>query len=386
VDGAERIGIPAQGMALEPGFVNTDKTLLVLNGSPFPVVGVNCYFLGWCGDTAREVTLQAIMATGVNVIRSMAFLNSVERPASGPTFQYSSNGSIVVNEGPDGLGRLDSLVHSAEQYGYRLILPLVNYWDDLGGMRTYLEWLFPGQNLATEEFYRRPEARAAFKNWAASILNRHNSITGKVYRDSPAILAWELANEPRCPIPGGRELLLDWTRDISQFLKTQDPNHLVALGDEGFLRHNDPPNHLYTGEYGVDFEATLGIPEIDFGSYHFYPAPKQMNVPLGFARRWIDDHVAAGQRANKPAILEEYGIRIGDYGVTLGSERDGWYARWQQAVYDSGGAGDLLWMIGSREPEVAGNHDDYTVYSASEIPSIVVHADAMRNRGKAAGI
>ena len=72
--------------------------------------------------------------------------------------------------------------------------------------------------------------------------------------------------------------------------------------------------------------------------------------------------------------------------MTLGSERDGWYARWQQAVYDSGGAGDLLWMIGSREREVAGNHDDYTVYSADEIPSVAAHADAMRTRGKAAGI
>jgi hypothetical protein len=82
-------------------------------------------------------------------------------------------------------------------------------------------------------------------------------------------------------------------------------------GDEGFLRHNDPPNHLYTGEYGVDFEATLGIPEIDFGSDHFYPAHKQMNVLLEFARTWIDDHVAAGQRTNKPAILGEYGSESG---------------------------------------------------------------------------
>ena len=206
-------------MALEPGFVKTDETFFVLNGSPLPVVGINCYFLASCSDDAREATLQAIKPTGANVIRSMAFLNSAERPPSGPIFQFGSNGAIVVNEGPDGLGRLDSLVHLAEQYGYRLILPLVNYWDDLGGMRTYLGWLFPGQNLAVEEFYKRPEARAAFKNWVACVLNRRNSITGTLYRDSPAILAWELANEPRCPNPSGRELLLDWVRDMSQFLK-----------------------------------------------------------------------------------------------------------------------------------------------------------------------
>lgn len=114
-----------------------------------------------------------------------------------------SGGTIVVNDGPDGLVRLDSLVHAAEQHGYRLILPLINYWDDLGGMRTYLEWLFPGDRLPAEEFYRRPEARSAFKSYVATILNRTNSITGTPYRDSVAILAWELANEPRCPIRAG---------------------------------------------------------------------------------------------------------------------------------------------------------------------------------------
>lgn len=363
---------------MEAGLVKTEGTRFVLNGSPFPVVGVNCYFLGWCGDASRDSTLASIKPTGANVIRSMAFLNYAERPDSGVCFQYGSAGSILINDGPTGLGRLDALIAAAEQYGFRLILPLVNYWDDLGGMRTYLEWLFPDEDLPVEEFYRRPEARAAFKHWIAQVLSRTSN--GLSYRESPAIFAWELANEPRCPVPGGRELLLDWAREMSAFVKENDPNHMVALGDEGFLRRDNPPNHLYSGEYGVDFEAILGIPEIDFGSYHFYPAPTQMNVPPAFGITWIADHVASGERANKPALLEEYGIRIGDYGVTSSVKRDGEYTRWQQAVYDSGGAGDLVWMMGSEEPDVAGYHDDYTVYTAGEIPSVGLHADAMSKR------
>jgi mannan endo-1,4-beta-mannosidase len=370
---------------MESGFVKTDGARFVLNGLPFPVVGVNCYFLAWCGDAARNAILASVKLTGANVIRSMAFLNSAERPDSGIAFQYGSGGSIVVNDGPDGLGRLDALIAAAELQGFRLILPLVNYWDDLGGMRTYLEWLFPGQNLPAEEFYRRPEAKAAYQNWVGHVLNRRNSVTGGLYRESPAILAWELANEPRFPGPGGREYLLDWAQEMSEFVKRidNDPNHLLALGDEGFLRHNDPPNDLYSGVHGVDFEATLGIPQIDFGTYHFYPAPGAMNVPLAFGQTWIQDHVSAGQRANKPVVMEEYGIRIGDYGGASGQKRDGWYARWQQAVYDSGGAGDLLWMLGCQDPEVAGNRDEYTVYSASDVPSVALHADAMRTRGLA---
>jgi mannan endo-1,4-beta-mannosidase len=358
-------------MALAPGFVKTDGTRFVMAGEEFLVAGVNCYFLSYCSDDARQDLLTTIKGTGANVIRSWAFLNCKERPASGPSFQYASGGNIIINEGPDGLGRLDGLIEAAEEQEFRLILPLVNYWDDLGGMRTYLDWLFPGQNLDVEEFYGRPEARAAFKNWIGSVLNRVNSRTNRAYRDSPAIFAWELANEPRCPIPGGRELLLDWIRDVCGFIKEQDANHLVALGDEGFLRRDHAQNHLYTGEYGVDFEATLGIPEIDFGCYHFYPAFEQMNVPLEFGSAWITDHVEAGRRADKPVLLEEYGIKIGGPDATSSAERDEWYAVWRQTVYEAGGAGDLLWMIGSHEASVAGNYDDYTIYSAEEIPALV---------------
>jgi mannan endo-1,4-beta-mannosidase len=350
-------------MALEPGFVECRGMEFVLNGASFPVVGVNCYFLAWCGDGAREATLESIRGTGANVIRTMAFRNSVARPSTEPCFQFGSAEGIVINDGPDGLERLDALISAAEQQEFRLILPLVNYWDDFGGMSTYLEWLFPGENLPVEEFYRRPEARRAYRNWLGHVLNRRNSINGQWYKDSPAIFAWELANEPRCPIPGGQELLLDWTREMSQFVKENDPHHLLALGDEGFLRHAHPPNHLYTGQYGVDFEATLGIPEIDFGTYHFYPAPSQMNVGLDFARIWISDHIASARRANKPAILEEYGIRIGDYGVNSAAVRGQWYRRWQDLVYTGGGGGDLLWTVGSEHPDVAGFHDEYTVYA-----------------------
>src|SRR5262249_43391659 len=149
--------------------------------------------------------------------------------------------------------------------------------------------------LPVEDFYRRAEARDAFKNWIAHVLNRTNARTGRPYRQSPAILAWELANEPRCAIWGGRELLLDWIGDIARFVKQQDANHLLAVGDEGFFtRRALPWNHLYNGRYGVDCEAILEIPEIDFGTYHFYPAAQAMNVSNDFGSTWIEDHIAAG--------------------------------------------------------------------------------------------
>jgi mannan endo-1,4-beta-mannosidase len=367
-------------MALAPGFVRTRGTKFVLNGQTFPVVGVNCYFLSYCSEAARAETIAAILQTGANVVRSVAFLNHDVLPADGVSFQYGSGGGIVINDGPEGLRRLDALIEAAEQYGLQLILPLVNYWSDLGGMSTYLEWLFPGQTLHVTEFYRRPEARAAYKSWVAHVLNRVNSRTGVAYRDSPAIMAWELANEPRCPVPGGRELLLDWAAEMAQFVKQQDPNHLVSLGDEGFLKRPRPKNHLYKGSYGVDFDAILEIPDIDFGTYRFYPSANAMNVRNDFARVWIADHVAAGARANKPVVLEEYGLVADRDDPDALAERDQWYEQWLDSVYIEGGAGDLLWMMGCTEASVAGNYDGYTIYSAAEVPSVVSHAREMQSR------
>lgn len=41
--------------------------------------------------------------------------------------------------------------------------------------------------------------QAAFKNFMGAIITRKNSLTGLYYRDDPAILGWEIANEPSAP-------------------------------------------------------------------------------------------------------------------------------------------------------------------------------------------
>jgi mannan endo-1,4-beta-mannosidase len=353
-------------MPFPPDFVRARGTQFTLHDAPFSVVGVNCYFLAYCPEPTRRAVMQAIKQISANTIRCWAFLDSASPPADGLAFQYAEDGRICINDGPNGLGRLDALVAAAEQEGLRLILPLVNHWKDFGGMPMYLQWL--GLPQRDDQFYRAPQARDAYRAYAQALISR--------YVNSPAILAWELTNEARCEVPGGRELLLDWTAEMSQYVKSLDPNHLVALGDEGFLKHSYPPNHLYNGQHGVDFEATLGIPEIDFGTYHFYPGPNASGMPNEFGNQWITDHIGSGNRANKPVILEEYGVRLG-IDVASALDRDRCYAEWLETNSAAGGAGDLLWMFGSQEPDVAGFRDDYTVFAFDDVPSVVAHIDQM---------
>jgi mannan endo-1,4-beta-mannosidase len=355
-------------MPFEPGFVKATPSGFMLGQKRFPVVGVNCYFLAYCANAGRQSVLDAVSEMGVNTLRCWGFLEVENRQPGAPAFQYLQNGSITVDTGPDGLERLDALIAAAEASGFRLILPLVNHWrNPLGGMSLYLQWLgVPG---GVEEFYRSPVARAAYQNWVQAVITRRNTRTGRAYYDEPAIMAWELANEPRCEVPGGREILLDWIGTMSRFVKTLDGNHLLAAGDEGYLKHAHRHDDLYDGSHGVDCEAILNFGEIDFGTFHFYP--ESLNRSPDFMETWIRDHVGSGQRANKPMILEEYGV------VRPASDRNRIYREWLGSVRSLGCAGDLLWMAGGRTPDTIGFRDDYTIYSVDDVPALKEHATSM---------
>jgi mannan endo-1,4-beta-mannosidase len=266
--------------------------------SAFPVSGVNCYWLSYCSSAARIPLLASVRAMGGTVVRAWGF------PDGAPGW-------------PE---RLDATIADAEQAGIRLILPVINHWPDFGGL-----------GAPAEEFYRDAEPRREYRERVERLLTRMNSATGRAYAEEPAILAWELANEPRAD----RATLVEWADEMAAHVKAIDAGHLVAVGDEG-----------------QETEALLEIDALDFGTYHFYPEQWDMRPSDGLA--WIESHVAAGRRAGKPVVLEEYGLRDT-------AARNRWYGKWRRAAEPGGGS--LVWMLGSPHPEVAGYSDEYTLFA-----------------------
>lgn len=136
------------------------------------------------------------------------------------------------------------------------------------------------------------------------------------YKNSPAIMAWELANEPRCagdavrnlPSSGNctAALLTQWTDEMSTYIRSLDPYHLITWGGEGGF--NDPSNEdwAYNGSDGGDFDATIALQNIDFGVFHTYP--DWWSKTVEWANQWIRDHAASGRKAGKPVVHEEYGM------------------------------------------------------------------------------
>ena len=319
------------------------------NGSRFKIVGANNYYAAFATPAMRAAVIDAAKRIGLNVLRSPAFLDSPWRGAYFQSWNPATN-RPEINTGENGLQRLDHLIADAEQAGIRLLLPLVNHWPDFGGMDRYASWFGAASH---DDFYRDPRIREAYKSYVSQIVHRQNTVTGRVYKDEPSILAWELANEPRC---NTASLLIEWVHEMSQWIKQNAPNHLLAVGDEGYIT-----------------KPFLEVPEIDFGTFHLYPEAWKKRDPLAFGLRWIEQHLSAGRNAGKPMLLEEYGI-------TSQSDRNRIYSVWLRAILEQDGAGDLAWMLASTDDETGEPYPDYdgfTFYSDADIPSICEHARQM---------
>ena len=157
---------------------------------------------------------------------------------------------------------------AAEKRGVRLLIPFVNNWDEFGGMKAYYQWCL-GQSsddpVLKESWYTNAKCQSQYQKYVKTIVAR--------YKNSPAIFAWELANEPRCN-SCNVTVITEWARITAREIKKLDPVHMVAVGDEGFglnTSGSDSMSYPYQFDEGTDFASLIAIPDIDFGTFHLYP-------------------------------------------------------------------------------------------------------------------
>jgi mannan endo-1,4-beta-mannosidase len=148
---------------------------------------------------------------------------------------------------------------------------------------------------------------------------------------------------------------------MSSYLKSLDPNHLVSVGDEGFL-DGGGEHWAYQAEGGVDHAALTALASVDFGTFHLYP--EDWGTPPGFAESWILDHLQVARALGKPTILEEYGMKVERTPAQLGEVTRGWparrdaYADWNDLMLKNGGNAALSWMLAGRD-ERGARYPDY---------------------------
>ena len=325
------------------GFVRTEGTQFTLDGKPFFVAGVNNHYLTFGSRAEVLGVLDAAVAMKANTVRTFLqpVIGSLDGVAAPTIWNWKSkeessnlgvNGAYMlywdaraermgINDGPQGLQRFDMLVAEAAKRKLKLIIAFLDFWDYTGGAQQMRAWY--GSTDKGTFFFNDPRTKRDYQDWVRHVLNRVNPLTGIAYKDDPTIFAWELMNEPNIEPPS---LYIEWVSEMTAYVKSIDPNHLVSSGHANFT------NRI----------SDLAIPTVDFGTWHGYP--QYENLPADKYDRVIREFCAIGRKNNKPVILEEFGY------PRFKPDQARIYQTWLDAIHDDPDcAGWLVWRLVSRQ-------------------------------------
>ncbi len=330
-----------------------------LGDAPSTSVLLNAYYLqdeaardvrnGLAESPAVEEVFAKAAALGAWGVRTLAFNDAV-----------GSRGVSTIQLAPGqydetSLRGLDLVLTRAAHYGVKLVLPLGNSWDAYGGARQYVTWAgLPEPREGDPRFFTDREVIELYKRYITFLLSRVNTFDGIRYGDHPAVLSWEVLNEPRgIGLDRGGEAMRAWVDEIAAVVKAQAPGHLVGTGEEGFdtsLQGYDAafwrrrtPASLF--EASTSYRGNTASPSIDFGSAHFYPEdwgiPSELTAQSG--AHWISERAAIARELGKPFFLGEFGLR-NQGGFTL-DERRAMYRGWMLCAWRVGVGGLTPWMF-----------------------------------------
>lgn len=302
-------------------------------------------------DSDVDTIMSHLQASGLKILRVWGFNDVTTIPAAGTVYFQSFSGSTAtINTGPDGLQRLDAVVKSAEKHNIKLIIPFVNNWKDYGGISAYFSACGVINHL---QWYSNAKCQGMYQTYIRAVVSR--------YSDSPAIFAWELANEPRCTLCL-TSVLTNWIRQTSDYVRSLDSDRMIAIGDEGFGLSGGDWLWPYLYVQGLDFAKNLALPNISFGTFHLYPSAWLTSSSWG--NGWITAHAKVCEQVGKPCLFEEYGAsKAADHCPV----ESGWQNT-SLASRDGGMGADLFWQLGDTVPSTGqkSSDDGYTIYYGTE--------------------
>ena len=317
----------AAGCAREASFVRVEDGHFLRDGKPYTFVGTNF----WYGP------ILASEGRGGNIDRLVKELDTMKE------LGLDNLRVLVGGDGPDGIySRVDPALQTAPgvyndtllvgldrflvELGKRdmkAVLFLNNSWEWSGGYGQYLEWATGEKALIPlvdgywpfmqqmRKFQTSAPAQELFYNHVRAIVGRINSITGKPYKDDPAIFSWQIGNEPRCfsDDPEIRAGFIGWMTETAKIIKEIDPNHLLSTGNEGLMGCESDP---------VLLEQVNSIPGVDYMTIHIWPynwswakaesLAADLDGAIAKTDEYIGKHVELAKRLGFPLVVEEFGF------------------------------------------------------------------------------
>ncbi|HKR02096.1 MAG TPA: cellulase family glycosylhydrolase [Pyrinomonadaceae bacterium] len=338
--------------AARPGFVSTRGARFVVDGRPFRFTGANVSVMYRDEDRERmPETLREAARDGLRVVRVWAFGEGSEEEGiravgndkdDWPRKHRFRPAPDRWNE--DEFVHLDRVIAEAGRNNLRVQLCLTNWWRDTGGITQYLYWA--GIKDAADDsapfginmeramlFYTNETTRRLYREHVEKIVTRRNTVTGILYRDDPTIFGYELMNEAQAPTGRWSERRA-WVAEMSAYIKSLDPDHLVAPGTWGYR----------TSWERREWLEEHRLPTIDYCDVHNYPRDDHdsfVESPTAF-REFIDNRAAAAFSLNKPLLVGEFGM--GPEGYKGFSEIE-WYRAFFESSLRAGAGGAMFWII-----------------------------------------
>ena len=345
------------------GIIRIEDGQFVKHGEPYYFIGTNFWYgpilasEGSGGDRERlSRELDSLCAMGVRNLRVLVgsdgdrgVYTKVE-----PTLQYAPgkyNDSLLRG--------LDYFLVELGKRDMEAVLYLNNAWEWSGGYSQYLQWAgygdiplprVDGYNEYVDyvsDFLKSDSAMGMFRRYVMDIVSRTNTVTGKAYRDDPAIFSWQICNEPRPFGEENKETFKTWLTETAEIIKAIDPNHMVSVGSEG--------------KYGCEVDLSLWeeigrSPYIDYLNIHIWPfnwgwtSRDDMNdgtvePAIALSLEYLDEHMEVARRLHKPLVVEEFGFprdSVGFSRSTSVSMRDRYYEAMLSQMVGQKASGTLL--------------------------------------------
>lgn len=305
-------------------FVTVKSGRLYRDGKPYTFIGANYWYgailgsKGKGGDRKRlNRELDEMKRLGITNLRILVGSDGEEgiKWKVSPVLQPSPS---VYNDAI--LDGLDYLMMQLQRRGMVAVLYLNNSWEWSGGYGFYLEHAGAGKALQPNEvgysayikyasqFSTNKLAQQLFFNHLCFILKRTNRYTKKRYADDPAIMSWQIGNEPRAFDKAVLPQFEAWLAKAAAMMKSIDKRHLVSVGSEG----------AFGCEADYDsWQRICADPNVDYCNIHIWPynwswakkdsLSQNLQSAKDNTKEYIDRHLAICAKINKPLVMEEFG-------------------------------------------------------------------------------
>lgn len=298
------------------------------NGKPYYYIGTNYWYgtlLGLQKDPTRGIDrlkkeLDFLKDNGVKNLRVMAgaegegLINGIVRV--GPAYQKEPG----VFEAST-LKGLDILLDEMAKRDMKAVIFFSNNWEWSGGFLQYLRW----NNKISEEVFRKKMEWEAmrdnismfyscsdcinqYRQQVKNIVTHKNTINGRLYKNDPTIMTWEIANEPRPMRPAAIEGYKKFILQTAAYIKALDKNHLITTGSEGYIGSESKEVFNTVHNYkNIDYLTIHIWPK----NWQWYPADKLPENFTSIVKQSLDYmnwHLKAARKMQKPLVLEEFGL------------------------------------------------------------------------------